>query len=181
MARDFLCFVVTSRHSALSLSTWSSGSTNATLGVSRTFPGVFGVGFSGKRHSLAPASSLQPFSMECPSGCTTETLVAVKTTVFPMSTNGPNPMRELVNDGITCPSMADAGSDGTDARVAVAMERSALPLATRTPMVGALWSRFAVGASLVKKKPLAPESAMPVWAIGSWGGLLAKSSSVASA
>ena len=31
-------------------------------------------------------------------------------------------MRELVKDGITCPRMADAGSDGTNARVAVAME-----------------------------------------------------------
>ena len=107
--------------------------------------------------------------------------MAVKTTVFPMSTNGPNPMRELVKDGITCPRMADAGSDGTDARVAVAMERLAWPLATRTPMVGACRSRLAVGASSVKKKPLAPESAMPVWEIGSWGGLLALSSSVASA
>ena len=26
---------------------------------------------------------------------------------------------------------------------------------------------------MVKKNPLAPESAMPVWEIGSWGGLLA--------
>ena len=86
-----------------------------------------------------------------------------------------------MNDGITCPSMADAGSDGTNARVAVAMERLARPLATRTPMVGAFLSRLAVGASLVKKKPLAPESAMPVWEIGSWGGLLALLSSVASA
>ena len=76
--------------------------------------------------------------------------MAVKTTVFPMSKNGPNPMRELVKDGITCPRMADAGSDGTNARVAVAMERLARPLATRTSMVGAWLSRLAVGASLVK-------------------------------
>jgi len=107
--------------------------------------------------------------------------VAVKTTVFPMSTNGPNPMRELVNDSITCPSMAEAGSDGTNARVALAMERLVWPLATRTPMVGAFLSWLAVGASSVKKKLLAPESVMPVWEIGSWGGLLALSSSVASA
>ena len=90
-------------------------------------------------------------------------------------------MRELVKDGITCPHMAAGGSDGTDTKVALAMEHSARPLATRTPMVGACWSRLAVGASSVKKKPLAPESAMPVWEIGSWGGLLASSSSVASA
>ncbi len=77
--------------------------------------------------------------------------MAVKTTVFPMSTNGPNPMRELVNDGITCPSMADSRSDGTNARVALAMERLARLLATRTPMVGAFLSWLAVGDSLVKK------------------------------
>ncbi len=91
----------------------------------------------------------------------------VKTTVYPMSKNGPNLMRELVKDGITCLRMAAGGSDGTDAKVALAIERLARPLATRTPMVGACWSRLAVGASLVKKKPLAPESAMPVWEIGS--------------
>ena len=85
-----------------------------------------------------------------------------------------------MKDGIMCPSMADAGSDGTDARVELAMERSERPLATRTPMVGACRSRLAVGASSVKKKTLAPESAMPVWEIGSWGGLLALLSSVAS-
>ncbi len=92
----------------------------------------------------------------------TETPVAVKITEYPVSTNGPNPMRELVKDGLTCPRMAVGGSDGTNAKVAVAMERSARPLATRTPMVGACWSRLAVGASFVKKIPLAPESAMPV-------------------
>ena len=90
-------------------------------------------------------------------------------------------MRELVKDGITCSRMAVGGSDGTNAKEALAMERSAQPLATRTPMVGASWSRLAVGASSVKKKPLAPESAMPEWEIRSWGGLLATSSSVASA
>ena len=84
-----------------------------------------------------------------------------------------------MNDGITCSSMADAGSDGTNARVALAMERLAQPLATRTPMVGAFLSRLAVGALSVKKKPLAPESAMPVWEIGIWGGGLAQLSSVA--
>ena len=76
-------------------------------------------------------------------------------------------MRELVKDGMTCPSMADAGSDGTNARVALAMERLAWPLVTWTPMVGAFLSQLAVGALLVKNKPLAPESAMPVWEIGS--------------
>ena len=86
-----------------------------------------------------------------------------------------------MKDGITCPRMAAGGSDGTDAKVALAMEHSARPLATQTPMVGACWSRFAVGALSVKKEPLAPESAMPVWEIGSWGGLLASLSSVASA
>ena len=86
-----------------------------------------------------------------------------------------------MKDGITCPRMAAGGSDGTDAKVALAMELSARPLATLTPMVGACWSRLAVGASSVKKKPLAPESAMPVWEIGSWGGLLASLLSVVSA
>ena len=74
--------------------------------------------------------------------------------------------------------MAAGGSDGTDAKVAMAMERSARPLATQTPMVGACSFRFADGASLVKKNPLAPKSAMPVWEIGIWGELLATSSSV---
>ena len=74
--------------------------------------------------------------------------------------------------------MAAGGSDGTDANVALAMERSARPFATRTPMVGACSFRLAVSALLVKKNPLAPESAMPVWEIGIWGGLLATSSSV---
>ena len=82
-------------------------------------------------------------------------------------------MRELVKDGITCPRMAVGESDGADAKVALAMEHLARPLATRTPMVGACWSWLAVGASSVKKKPLALESAMPVWEIGSWDGLLA--------
>ncbi len=90
-------------------------------------------------------------------------------------------MRELVKDGITCPCMAAGGSDGTDAKVALEMECLERPLATRTPMVGAFLSQLSVGASSVKKKPLAPESVMPVWEIGSWGGLLALSSSVASA
>ena len=92
----------------------------------------------------------------------TETQVAVKITKCPVSKNGPNPMRELVKDGITCPRMAVGGSDGTNAKVAVAMERLARPLATRTPMVGACWYRLAVGVLSAKKIPLAPESAMPV-------------------
>ena len=74
--------------------------------------------------------------------------------------------------------MAAGGSDGTNAKVALAMERLARPLATRSPMVGACSFRLAVGASLVKKNQLAPESAMLVWEIGVWGGLLATSSSV---
>ena len=74
--------------------------------------------------------------------------------------------------------MAEGGSDGTDAKVALAMEHLARPLATRTPMVGACSFRLEVGALLAKKNQLAPESAMLVWEIGVWGGLLASSSSV---
>ena len=58
--------------------------------------------------------------------------------------------------------MAAGGSDGTDARDALAMERSESLLARRTPMVGACWFRLVAGALLVKKKLLAPDSAMPV-------------------
>ena len=58
--------------------------------------------------------------------------------------------------------MAAGVSDGTDAKVALVMERLARPLATRTPMVGACRSWLADRASLVKKKPLAPESAILV-------------------
>ena len=65
--------------------------------------------------------------------------------------------------------MAAGGSDGTDAKVALAIERLARPLATLTPMVGACLFLLAVSALLVKMNPLAPESAMPVWEIGIWG------------
>ena len=69
--------------------------------------------------------------------------------------------------------MAAGGSDGTKANFALALERSASPLATWTPMVGACWFRLEAGASGAKQNPLAPESAMPVWEIGRGGGLLA--------
>ncbi len=51
--------------------------------------------------------------------------------------NGPKPTRVWGNDGITCPSIAADGSDGTDASVALAIEHTGRPLATSTPMAGA--------------------------------------------
>ena len=80
-------------------------------------------------------------------------------------------MRVWGKEGITCPCIASAGRDGTDASVALATDFSGRPFATRTPIVGALLLRLVIGASGAKKNPLAPESAIPVREDGSLVGL----------
>jgi hypothetical protein len=105
------------------------------------------VGASGNRQRRGPSSSRQPSRMLCPSGWMTDTAVLVKTILQPRSAKGPKPMREWGKEGITWPRIAEGGRDGADARVALATDLSGRPFATRTPTVGALWSRLATGAS----------------------------------
>jgi hypothetical protein len=74
----------------------------------------------------------------------------VKTIWQPWSTNGLKPTRVWGNDGITCPCIAADGRDGMDARVALAIDLTGRPLATWTPMAGALELILATGASGAK-------------------------------
>jgi hypothetical protein len=67
--------------------------------------------------------------------------------------------------------MAAGGREETEASVALATYFSGRPFATRTPTVGACGLRLDTGALDEKKKPLAPELAMPVWVEGRWVGL----------
>jgi hypothetical protein len=59
-------------------------------------------------------------------------------------------MRVWGNYGITCPCIAADGRDGTDARVALAIDLTISPLATWTPMARALELILATGASGAK-------------------------------
>ena len=68
-----------------------------------------------------------------------------------------------MNAGIIWPFITSAGRDGTDGRVALATDFTGIPFATLTHIVGAWGLRLVTGASGAKKKPLAPESATPVW------------------
>ncbi len=80
----------------------------------------------------------------------TATSSLVKTIWQPWSANGPKPRRVWGNDGITCPCIAADGRDGTDARVALAIDLTGRPLATWTPMAGALELILAMGSLRAK-------------------------------
>jgi hypothetical protein len=101
----------------------------------------------------------------------TFTAVLVKTIEQPRSAKGPKPTRVWGKEGITWPCIAAGGRDGTEARVALATDLSGRPFATWTPMERAFGFRFATGALGATYNPLAPVSAMPVWADGRWVGL----------
>jgi hypothetical protein len=63
--------------------------------------------------------------------CLGENDFAAEISEWPQADEG---MRE---NGMTCPNIAARGSEGTEASVALATERSGRPLATRTPTGGA--------------------------------------------
>ena len=75
-----------------------------------------------------------------------DTAVLAKTIWQPRLAKGPKPMRVWGKEGITWPCIAAGGSDGAEARVALATECLGRPFATQTPTVGALGLRFATGA-----------------------------------
>ena len=66
--------------------------------------------------------------------------------VAKISANSPNPMRVGGKKGMTWPCLAAEGREGTKADVALAIDLSGSPFATRTQTVGASGLRFATGA-----------------------------------
>jgi hypothetical protein len=97
-------------------------------------------GRRGQRQSRCLVVSLQPTRMALPFSSNAMTNGFVKRTWQP-ATKGGSPMRLWGKLAMTWPTIwLDAGRSGTDARLARVIDRTGVPLATWTSIVGAVAS-----------------------------------------
>ena len=94
---------------------------------------------------------------------------AVKFTVHPASQMGPSPSSVCWKFGITCPVVGKSRASWGMGRVAVAIEVTFSPFATRTMALGALVSMLCMGAARAIYIWVAPESTIPVALVGRSG------------